>query len=488
MIARLEDISAERQATPPSSPHSFGTTEDLGDEEYYRRHLEEQTELYNTLINEGGRPSHPVSLGRDVLQDPGEYREIFSYWKKQSPGIEQWTVFGCQLYAWQKFRKDQQHYRKGDRFPEYVGLMEQNLAKYGFTHSLELSADLKQQNRLNTWIEYLGYEYCLHDIDMTDLEYRQPQYDEAWKEIVNSNLLRPFETGEFLCTAGAAFFHQSEKNKAEEAVNAAKSIVISAQKLITDLQAFSPLERERRQNLREAQSKLDASTEAFALVKRRNHVIYEFVNKVQFSQKTDDGRSMESHWYLKKRTRERSILLQWIQQQIPLIQLEMNLVNKAENDSSRLVLSVQRRFKRGYATQTQGELCSQRQKRGGDGEANLGESHLKSWRHDSEIVVLPLMQPTNSTFVIDARPTPEPVARQPLTKNAFKPIASKKAKARSRPYSATNKDTSVARNVMPRRTLKSKASKEKRISRNHSSLSTVLRRSTRARKAPDRFQ
>jgi hypothetical protein len=50
-------------------------------EESYRYDLEKETEYYNTLVAEGGRPSHPVSLGRDVIENPEEYREILSYWQ-----------------------------------------------------------------------------------------------------------------------------------------------------------------------------------------------------------------------------------------------------------------------------------------------------------------------------------------------------------------------------------------------------------------------
>jgi hypothetical protein len=70
----------------------------MDDEESYRYDLERETEYYNTLIREGGRPSHPVSLGRDVLEDPGEYREILSYWQLVNHDAEGrvWRVFGAQ--------------------------------------------------------------------------------------------------------------------------------------------------------------------------------------------------------------------------------------------------------------------------------------------------------------------------------------------------------------------------------------------------------
>ena len=82
------------------------------------------------------------------------------------------------MIEWREFREYQQH-RKDDRFPKYVELVKRSLTRHGFTRSFELSADLKQQNKLNTWIEYLDYEHWLYDKDMKNVKRRQPQYDEA---------------------------------------------------------------------------------------------------------------------------------------------------------------------------------------------------------------------------------------------------------------------------------------------------------------------
>ena len=109
-----------------------------------------------------------------------------------------------------------------------------------------------------------------------------------------------------------------------------------------------------------------------------------------------------------------------------------------------------RSSKRGRTDETDGELCSKRRKRGGDSNAKLGESHFKGRRHGSEINMIPVMQPNNSTLAIGSRPTSEPVTRQIRIENAFKPTASKKAEARSRHYSAARKNTLLAKNVVLR--------------------------------------
>jgi hypothetical protein len=140
LTTRLEDVSAYRQAQPRScSPHTAAvrmnvsgyipplehsdlrsreTTVSLDEEEDYRRDLAEEMEYYNTLVREGGRPSHPVSLGRDVLEEPGEYREILSYWQLVNHDAEGrvWKVLGSQIYEWQQFRRWHRKNREGGRF------------------------------------------------------------------------------------------------------------------------------------------------------------------------------------------------------------------------------------------------------------------------------------------------------------------------------------------------------------------------------------
>jgi hypothetical protein len=59
---------------------SRDTTEPLDEEEQYSYNLEEETEYYNIFVNKGGRPLYPVSLGRDILENPREYSKILSYW------------------------------------------------------------------------------------------------------------------------------------------------------------------------------------------------------------------------------------------------------------------------------------------------------------------------------------------------------------------------------------------------------------------------
>ncbi|KAF8857851.1 hypothetical protein BDZ45DRAFT_422902 [Acephala macrosclerotiorum] len=327
LTARLEGISADKQA-PPRLP-SPASTEDLGEEEYYRLDLEEETEYYNTLVNEGGRPSHPVSLGQNIIEDPGEYREILSYWQR---GENDWKVFGSQMGEWREFRRWQRKNREDGRFPKYVEGVKQGLAEHGFTRSFELDADPERQDKLTTWVEFLDYEYWWYDIDMRFVKRLQPQYDEAWKELTDTQVLRPDETEEFICNIDSAFQHASERERAERAVEAAKWALISAQKAITDPRRSSLSEPEAQQRLAAAQSKLDAAVKSLESIKRRNDLVYEFFKKIK-KRKIAIGKLKKSYLVAKRDAQRRSILLRWILQQIPLIELELNQFKVAENDS-----------------------------------------------------------------------------------------------------------------------------------------------------------
>jgi hypothetical protein len=150
--------------------------------------LKEQTKYYNMLIREGGRPSHPVSLGRDVLEHPGEYREILSYWQLRNNDAEGrvWNVFGSELSEWRKFREYQRRSRllkTENRLDVYSQQLHSRLTRHGFMQSVQLHEDPKQQDRLTTWIEFLNFEYKIYDFYTGTIKRFQPQVDEAWKSL-----------------------------------------------------------------------------------------------------------------------------------------------------------------------------------------------------------------------------------------------------------------------------------------------------------------
>ncbi|KAK4097009.1 hypothetical protein N658DRAFT_489536 [Parathielavia hyrcaniae] len=90
-------------------------------------------------------------------------------------------------------------------FPEYVAEAKRRLARHGFTRTFQLDKDPAQQDKLTTWIEYLNYEYSWHDRYERSIERLQPKCDEAWEKLVDSGVLRPGETYESVRTVEAAF-------------------------------------------------------------------------------------------------------------------------------------------------------------------------------------------------------------------------------------------------------------------------------------------
>lgn len=449
-------------------------------------------ECYNTLIKEGGRPSHPISLGRGVAQDPGGYQEILSVWQHESRDHGGWMVFEAQMHEWRAFREYQRHHREGGRFPRYVELVKRSLAKHEFTLPFEPSEDLERQDRLTTWIEFLDYEHWVYEKDMRFVKRRQPQYNEAWKELVDSHILRHFETEAFICSIDSAFYHEAEQHQAKKAVESARSKLTSAQKSTTDLRPSSHLEREQQQHqqgVREAESTLDAAVGSLALMERRSSLILKFLDKLR-QHELNNPPPPRSYLTVKEDAENRSLLCKWILQQIPVIEAESKPVNRAGKGSTEHV-RLQTSSKRAHADESEGERSAERRKQGSEGikadfgtskpPVNPSRSHHKGNQHDDENKMFSLGRPDQTTL------TSEPsVASQPPSATV------KKAKVCSAQYSTsrktTRKEATGPGKILP---------KERRIKKvkrtigrpSHSSTSgPPLRRSTRMRRPPDRFQ
>lgn len=77
---------------------------------------------------------------------------------------------------------------------------------------------------------------------MSFVEGRQPKYDKVWKELVDLQVLRPFEMENFICSISFAIHQQSEKERAKRDLKFAESIVMLVQASITEPQSFNLLE------------------------------------------------------------------------------------------------------------------------------------------------------------------------------------------------------------------------------------------------------
>ncbi|KAI9670780.1 MAG: hypothetical protein M1817_003891 [Caeruleum heppii] len=154
---KLNQLPPERRSSSSSSSSHFRTPSPTRLHEWGR---EKNRNAYYSLIEEGGIPSHPVDLGVSVLEEPGEYKDIASYWERQISGS---AAFCAQLQLWRKFRGYQQRMRRyfiqRDRFPEYQQSVSARRRRHGLEGDVDLREEVNQQSKMENWVEYQDYLY-----------------------------------------------------------------------------------------------------------------------------------------------------------------------------------------------------------------------------------------------------------------------------------------------------------------------------------------
>lgn len=299
---------------------------------------------YDELIKEGGRPLFSIDLLDKIIEDPLSHWDLLRPWVQYPPYIDpdpeeaegaDWNVFWEQMWSWRRFRKWQKYIRKnyagwdstfahvqgeGRALPDYTEAVKTLLAEYDFTRPFQLQKDPMHQDRLTTWIEYLGYECWLHHRLTQRMKCMQPGYDAAWKKLVGSNVLRPFETEEYVChrTMECALRHQSEEDQATKVVEssklAAEAVVIAMYKDAHNSKGACLNSEQRMQRMLEAKSRLEAAKESLVLIKRRNDLVTEFKQAVELG----------PYLTAKEDAKRHSLRIRWILDQVPLIEAESN--------------------------------------------------------------------------------------------------------------------------------------------------------------------
>ena len=295
-------------------------------------------ESYRKLVDGGGRPSHPLERMEDIISNPGEFREILSFWQDDD---EDWQVFSRQVGRWLDFQRVQRLVREGpfmdDRhlfwavhketwddfarqfpklangtrgFPEYVQSAKERLARHGFTRPFELDRDIAKQNKLATWIEFMNWEYMWYEQYVSSEKKGQRRHDKAWKTLVESGELKPGETEDELWTFEHRLQRSAERHSAERAVKTAKRDLISAEHASTSLRtSMTPLPEPQRR-VEEAQANLAVAADTHSRVAQRNDCISRYVN------------TTKNYRIAKEDAARHQILLRWMLQQIPLIEQE----------------------------------------------------------------------------------------------------------------------------------------------------------------------
>ena len=338
---------------PPGIYESKEDTASL-DISFYRQ---EEKIHHDELVSDGGRPWYPISLIKDVSENPRKYYEMLWVW---SPKIGDWDVFKQQLWRWQDFRCWQRDhrgvfeksnhaanvtwrkrlytklgdtwnlsqlegdekllndfewwkfYRKSKRknvsqfrgdygFPKYIEAVKKRLAQHGFTRALELDQDHTRQDKLTTWMEYLYYESWWHDRHIAEFKSQQTCYEMAWKEVVDLKA-ELADSGAKLMDWNSVIEHEHwlhfEEEAAREAAESAKS-AMSAE--MTTIETRGDLYQSH--VLLVAGYKLDKANRSMALIKEQSDRIGFFYRKktrCEIAQKKVDNHSILLHWILKQ--------------------------------------------------------------------------------------------------------------------------------------------------------------------------------------------
>ncbi|KAL9528311.1 hypothetical protein SMMN14_08392 [Sphaerulina musiva] len=364
----LDQVNALLQSMPTTTPDLFRnspspatTASPLPQEEEDAECLRSETEAYHTLVHDGVHPPYPFHLLESFLWNPEQYLEheeygdIVYFWREHVGNkAERTCICASQLSRWRTFRIVQNRIRERGvisesvlrhaaewatmfsledyverhgsidgqwDFKEYAERLTRRLSKYGFTRPFQLERNLARQDKLTTWIEYLGYEYWSYNYAATFVKRSQRQHDKGWKKLVDSNLLQPEETYDVICDINTSIRHANEEERAEKAVQSATAAVSLTESTIARSDGSTT---KLRQRLLAEQATLNAARGSLESIKMRNDAITDFLYAIR------------EYRCQKDEARRYSALLRWIVRQIPTIELELNLPNNVEDDPDRI--------------------------------------------------------------------------------------------------------------------------------------------------------
>ncbi|KAL7894885.1 hypothetical protein HDV64DRAFT_271489 [Trichoderma sp. TUCIM 5745] len=300
-------------------PHS--ESPDLPSPEEQRiEDLEKERKCHAMLVADGGRPFYPIHLLDAVSKNPTQYRELLLFWQGDyNHDPERWSVvFGNQLFAWEEFRGWQGRMRERykDNFSQLTEGVKREVARLSVTQPFELDPDPKRQDKLTEWIEYMSFEYIMHRRYKWTKNH-EAWYRKGWQKLVDSQVLRPSDTIEYVTSNECESERRRELPQAEQAVEYAKSMVLLAQQAVAEPSHHPSSHAQQR--LAAAQSELDEATRLLTSVERRNKLIMKF------------NRTAYNYRKAKNVIERYGIFFQWLRDQLPLIEQEMKQTGAAES-------------------------------------------------------------------------------------------------------------------------------------------------------------
>ncbi|KAI9777558.1 MAG: hypothetical protein M1816_004701 [Peltula sp. TS41687] len=182
-LRQISSSSTSRSQTPLLPDYSI-------DPVAIEEDLKLEREAYKALIDDHGRPSHPIELGFDVRDNPGSYKDIISYWRDTSSSIRLFLL--AQLNRWKKFRQFQQrvrrYYVQRNRFPEYRQKVLERRRRHGLDNDVELLEDIDKQSELVNWMEYQDYELQSCESYEKDVKKAQATLESSQKALAEAGL------------------------------------------------------------------------------------------------------------------------------------------------------------------------------------------------------------------------------------------------------------------------------------------------------------
>ncbi len=286
-------------SSTPSTPSSDDGTPDT--DESRRRDIMHESIFYSELVRNGGRPWYPLDRLDQVSRNPSQHKDLLRAWTT-SP--DDFQVFGRQFSRWADFGKWQRSRRDEfeGRIHEYTAWARRKLAKASFAlPSFEFDSDPTRQGRLTTWIEYLTFENNFYQVRYASVD-RQPRWcDREWQKLADSGVLRPNETREFLLNGTSVFERAGEDERARRAVKSAESALSLARRASgSSSETLAALEFD-----------LERARQSLNSVSKRLDLIARFVRATTGFR--ENQRRAERH----------RLLLQWIREQLPLIEAEL---------------------------------------------------------------------------------------------------------------------------------------------------------------------
>ncbi|RDA88445.1 hypothetical protein CP532_6613 [Ophiocordyceps camponoti-leonardi (nom. inval.)] len=374
--ARLQQLSdggvkdqrrMQERTTPPDT-----------EEDHLRYLKDSETKAWKQLIKDGGRPPFPINMVEEILRKPQQYCDLL--WPFRGGSLRDSTasplVFDLQLKRWQNFRKWQldnrglkdndegfpaylekmrslyirngrtceldeleadpskglstwlelQRMREYQRqyyqepgcktFSQYAIAVRRRLARHGFKQPVELRAHPGSQDRLTTWIEYLGFECWWLDRSVDAIERLKPHQDRCWQDLVDMKIPRLYETPETIRTPASSMRRAREEKDAEDVASKMWNGIASRggeYDLIPDNPYWVP-EWERTIYFKptpEERERLEAAEERARFIRTENSMINKFI------------RETESYEKAERDALYQAAFVQWVRQQVPKIRDEL---------------------------------------------------------------------------------------------------------------------------------------------------------------------